>query len=223
MWQASWVGQGWRIAHSEVSASGAELLVDGRGVALRGRIDRIDVNQDSGVTAVLDYKSGATVVAPEKAHRRFDGTWVDLQLPLYRHLLQGLNIRGPVQLGYIAVPQDVSEVKEMLADWDEAALLEADEVARDIVRRIRNHEFWPPAQPGYGVPPDFAAICLEDVFDARIQGGDEEEVAAALVDVPATSVISAPASATIDDEPFSLDGAAPPVRRSRRNLRGTSP
>ena len=222
VWQAGWVRQGWRIAHSEVSASGAELLVDGRSVALRGRIDRIDVHQDTGVAAVLDYKSGATVVAPEKAHRRFDGTWVDLQLPLYRHLLQGLDIRGPVQLGYIAVPQDVSEVKAMLAEWDAATLEEADEVAREVVRRIRNHEFWPPAQPGYGVPPDFAAICLEDVFDSRIQEGDEE-IAAAIVDVPAANVVAAPASATIDDEPFSLDGAAPPVRRSRRNLRGTSP
>lgn len=170
-WQARWGAQGWRIAHSEVSTdpTRAVLMVDGRGVALRGRIDRIDIHQQTGEIAVLDYKSAGTVLDPAKSHRRRDGIWIDLQLPLYRHLLKGLDLSGPIRLGYIAVPNDVAAVGELLADWDEAALQEADEAARNVVRGIRNHEFWPPNSPGLGVPQDFAAICLEDVFDAQLE------------------------------------------------------
>ena len=125
--QADWVAQGWRIIHAEQKADPSSvLMVDGVGTQLRGTIDRIDRNEGTGDLAVLDYKSGAKVEHPEKTHHRRDRGWIDLQLPLYRHLLAGLNLSGKIHLGYVAIPNDVTAIDEMLAAWDETALAEAD-------------------------------------------------------------------------------------------------
>lgn len=237
-WQAQWAAQGWRIARSEVSAdpTRAVLLVDGQGVGLRGRIDRIDIHQDTGDVAVLDYKSGANVTHPERAHRRGDGTWIDLQLPLYRHLIKGLELKmtAKLVLGYIAVPQDLTDVREMLAEWSENELEEADEAAREVVRRIRNHEFWPPAPPNGGsMSEEFAAICLEGVFDGRLEeAGDQEAERGAggtetMPAAPAAAASSVPRDVPPgEQEPFRLDGSAnhssmrpPKLYRRRRASR----
>jgi RecB family exonuclease len=168
--QAQWAAAGWQIEHTEVSGSSdkkAALDVDGESLFLRGRIDRIDVNRDSGQQVILDYKSSDTGKAPEKVHRR-SGEWIDLQLPLYRHLAGSLGIGGPFQLGYVLLPKDVSKVDFCLADWSEEDLAAADEVARGVVRDIRAGRFWPPTDP----PPDFseeyAPICQDGVFEKRL-------------------------------------------------------
>ncbi|MCE9552226.1 MAG: PD-(D/E)XK nuclease family protein [Planctomycetes bacterium] len=230
-WQAGWAAQGWRVTHTEIDADPATalLLVDGSNVRLRGRIDRIDVNERSGEIAVLDYKSSGTVHKPGQTHRRGDGAWIDLQLPLYRHLLQGLNLHGPIRLGYIAVPNDVTAVGVLLADWDETALSEADEAARNVVRNIRQHNFWPPRDPGPNVPPDFAAICLEGVFDAQWEEAKEEcgvwnAECGMQGEQPlsTTSELHNAAPTLTDGEPFRLDESPPTPKKPRRARKGAS-
>src|SRR5690606_35854101 len=90
---------GWRIVKVEVEPPepGVPFDVDGRPVLLRGRIDRIDRNERTGEWAVFDYKTSDTGQPPEKTHRRGRGKerrWVDLQLPLYRHLLPAIEDDG---------------------------------------------------------------------------------------------------------------------------------
>jgi hypothetical protein len=167
--QAEWACAGWQIEHTEVPGRDhrtAVLDVDDKPMGLRGRIDRIDVNSASGVRAILDYKSSDAARNPEKEHQRA-GQWVDLQLPLYRHLAHSLGITGPVQLGFVLLPKDVTKVTFCLAHWSDAELAQADEIARDVVRKIRDGHFWRPTEP----PPDFfeefASICQDNVFDKR--------------------------------------------------------
>jgi len=164
--QARWAAEGWRIEHTEVPGPGQQATfdVDGELMILRGRIDRIDVNRETGQRVILDYKSSDTAKRPDQVHQR-RGEWVDLQLPLYRCLAQYLGIEGPVGLGYVLLPRDTSQIEFQLAEWTEQELAAADDVARDVVRRIRRQEFWPPTDP----PPDFseeyAPLCQDGVFD----------------------------------------------------------
>jgi RecB family exonuclease len=130
---------------------------------LRGRIDRIDLNEATGQAAVFDYKTSDTASPPEKTHRR-GGQWIDLQLPLYRHLAQALGIAGPVQLGYILLPKDTTETGDKLAEWSDGDLAAADATAADVVRMVRAEKFWPPASPPPMFFDELAAICQEGQF-----------------------------------------------------------
>ena len=177
-WQAEWADKGWRIVHSEVPPRGspdAQLDVDGKPMGLRGRIDRIDTNED-GQWIIFDYKSSSAPDTPEKKHRK-RGDWVDLQLPLYRHIAATLGVTGDVRLGYIVLPKDTGKVGALVAEWTDADLQEADEVAREVVRCIRREKFWPPADnPEFA--GDYAPICMEDVFEPpryKTQVGDAEK------------------------------------------------
>ena len=148
-WQARRAQQGWRIHEVEWAPPGGELpfVVDDQPMGLRGRIDRIDVHRD-GRWAILDYKTGdgeAKHSHPEKTHRRGDGTWKDLQLPLYAHLVQPLAdaerwTRAP-ELGYVVLPRDPLETGELMAGWDGAAIASAWDEAARVVRAVRAGEF----------------------------------------------------------------------------------
>ncbi|MAE62461.1 MAG: hypothetical protein CMJ49_14025, partial [Planctomycetaceae bacterium] len=146
-WQAERAGQGWRIEYTEwgVSNEGAAIVVDGEPFYVRGRIDRIDVHAGDGRRAVIDYKTSERGQSPGKAHRSADGTWVDLQLPLYSVLLRCAGLGEASGLGYVVLPRDVSAVSAEWADWKAADLLEAEEAAAEVVRGIREGVFWPPA------------------------------------------------------------------------------
>ena len=141
---------------------------------LRGRIDRIDVHEADGQTVVFDYKSGDAAHSPDSSHRD-QGDWVDLQLPLYRHLVKSLGITGPVRLGYILLPKNTSDTKEALAEWTETELLAADEKAFEVVRKIRKELFWPPATEPTAFSADLAAICQDDVFGAASLAAEAAE------------------------------------------------
>jgi ATP-dependent helicase/nuclease subunit B len=148
--QAEQRGKGWRIHAVEWSPEGGtvDMLVDGTPIQLKGRIDRIDRHETSGEWAIWDYKTGDKVKQPLNAHRRKDGTWRDLQLPLYCQLVvELLGDRRPEALGYIAIGSDEKHTgfwsvndwrvsKNEFDDSDEALQL-AYGVAHDIVRRIR--------------------------------------------------------------------------------------
>lgn len=173
-WQAGWVEAGWRIEHVEEEVRReheAEFDVDGTPILLRGRIDRIDVNRSTGEIMVFDYKTSDSAKTPEKTHfKPRQQEWVDLQLPLYRHLVKSLGIDSEVGLAYINLPKKLDDVKHAKAGWDASMLLSADEKAREIVRSIRENIFWPPSDDG-GLMSEFAEICLETMISEE----DDEE------------------------------------------------
>lgn len=172
-WQASSSAQGWRIAYAEQSFDGemVPFVVDEAAVFLRGRIDRIDIN-DQGDVRILDYKTGDAAAGPDKTHRTRDG-WVDLQLPLYRHMVPCLGLTARAQLGYIVLPKDGLKIDLCLAKWSDDDLHSADETARDIVRKIRKQVFWPPAKLPSSQFDDFANVCQASRFGGAPELLDE--------------------------------------------------
>ena len=166
-WQADWAKQGWQIEHVETSPKEgkAAIIVDGQPMFLRGRIDRIDLQPSSGKRMIIDYKSSDTPSTPEKAHRR-GGEWIDLQLPLYRHLAAGMGIKGPIELAYIVLPKDTSRTGIVMSEWTPEDLQSADEAAAEVVRKVRAGKFWPPSVPPPDFSEDFAPICQDGQFRA---------------------------------------------------------
>lgn len=167
--QARRVSKGWRIHYTEESVTcrfPADEAVDGETMQLKGTIDRIDVHADTGAWAIFDYKSGDAGMTPDVVHRKKD-QWVELQLPLYRHLARALDIPSDAapELGYILLPRDTRHVGFAAANWTAEELQQADDKALEVIGRIRDEEFWPPTDP----PPKFsewaAAICLDNVLD----------------------------------------------------------
>ena len=124
-------------------------MVDGRSTRIRGRIDRIDRHPEHGLR-VIDYKTGERARRPEQVHFRLvDGRriWTDLQLPLYRYLLDASQQggAGPVEVGFVSLTQDLARESLSLVAWAADVDDEALDVARDVVRQVRAGRFWPPA------------------------------------------------------------------------------
>lgn len=160
-WQARWAEEGWNIVLVEgcpvedVKADDRTCRVaydvDELPITLTGRIDRIDRNAVTGDWAILDYKTGDKGELPEKTHRKGrapNKEWIDLQLPLYRHLvsLPGPAGEAPIlpdldlarlRLGYVLLPRALDGVGDALADWTPEDLESADDVAREAIRRLR--------------------------------------------------------------------------------------
>jgi len=139
--QAERAAEGWRIHAAEWKpARPVTLDVDGRALTLAGTIDRIDRHPD-GRWAILDYKTGDRPLRPHAAHRKKDGTWVDLQLPLYRHLARELGFAGEPELGYAWIAKEEADTGFLLDPFTPAELEEALAAAREVVRRVRAGEF----------------------------------------------------------------------------------
>jgi hypothetical protein len=79
---------------------------------------------------------------PAPAHRRKNGEWRDLQLPLYTLLARELGLAGDPSLGYFKIGKDESEAGVALAPWSALDIESALEAAREVVRRIRRGEFF---------------------------------------------------------------------------------
>lgn len=175
-WQARTRAEGWETRHVEQTLGGPScaLVVDGEPMQLSGRIDRIDFHPATGMWRVLDYKTGDSVLPPEKTHRASDDTWTDLQLPLYRHLLAALQIERPVELGYLPLPKDTSGVKWSDAPWTEADLASADAAAAEVIRGVRAGRFAPRASPPPAFSEPYADICHEGSYqDVPLDSDDE--------------------------------------------------
>ncbi|MCC6580577.1 MAG: PD-(D/E)XK nuclease family protein [Phycisphaeraceae bacterium] len=162
-WQARQSREGWRIVTERAETElRARLMVDGQPFDIHGRIDRIDRHDEHGYR-ILDYKTADTKAVPEKTHRKAGDhgkEWIDLQLPLYRKLAEGIISDGPVTLGYVAIPRKIGEVGLVKADWDADELSQAMSKAEKVIRKIRAGTFWPPREPleyddGLGV------VCLD--------------------------------------------------------------
>ncbi|TVR58303.1 MAG: hypothetical protein EA422_16320 [Gemmatimonadales bacterium] len=167
-WQAERSREGWILAQVEAgppllpeserrgpTERGRLFPVDGEPFYLSGRIDRVDHHPETGAWCLLDYKTSKKARTPDQVHRKRQGRgrdaphrWVDLQLPLYRHLVEGIpeEARDQVQLGYLNLPADRDRTGVELARWDEVELEEADQEAREAIRRLRLGVFeWDPA------------------------------------------------------------------------------
>jgi len=174
-WQASWAAEGWQILRVEAvpEEPGASLVVDGEPMRLRGRIDRIDVHRTRGELFLIDYKTSDRAHDPDKIHRQGE-SWIDLQLPLYRHLVRAMGLEGRVRLGYVNLPKDTGAVGLAEAEWTPEDLDAADRTAEDVVRKVRRAEFGRPVQPPPDFFDDFAAICGDGPFAAVIAAAADE-------------------------------------------------
>jgi len=184
-WQARRRAEGWRIHAVEWQPEGGSvpLDVDDAPIQLRGRIDRIDVHEKKQAWAIWDYKTGDSLEEPLRAHRKRDGTWTDLQLPLYsymtRELLAGARHE---ELGYIAIGRDDESVGFWpVEDWrqpkdeyedSDTALRGGVDRAREIVRAIRRGELF---ELGDWQPYDeiFAAIGGVGLMESSVGDGEE--------------------------------------------------
>lgn len=171
-WQAGRSREGWQIRFSEKPFDDLDvkLVVDHQPMKLKGRVDRIDFNEQQNRWALLDYKTGDSTKKPDPEHRLRDGTWVDLQLPLYRHLAGPLDMQGPIDLGYIGLSKTKDNVGLFLAEWSSDDLAEAEEAAATVVRKIRQELFWPPSTE---------VNELWDQYAALLAGFTDDEAAAA--------------------------------------------
>jgi ATP-dependent helicase/nuclease subunit B len=181
--QARERAEGWVIERVEWKFPAAPALVFA-GLAVRGKIDRIDRHEGTGAMRVLDYKTSDQPAAPQEAHcrrPRRDGSddarpawarftigdrelvWTDLQLPLYLHALQvergESTTLGPVQCGYFNLPKAAGETVVALWDdyspeWQEAAR----RCAEGVATAVAAGEFWPPAERSAREDEDWAGL-----------------------------------------------------------------
>jgi len=160
--QAGRVRDGWRIEHIEArlgAESSSLVLPDGTTMPLIGRIDRIDRHVANGKYEVLDYKTSDAGAKPEETHRR-SRQWIDLQLPLYRFLVEELQIpHDGMQMGYFLLPRDASSVGVSLTPWTEEELQSARQVAVNVAHQVRQQVFWPPVRRPHYETPEFVGIC----------------------------------------------------------------
>ena len=175
--QARRAAEGWRVAHVEwePKSKSVPLPVDDQRIPLIGRVDRIDVHPD-GRWAILDYKSGERTKEPHTEHRMRDGTWKDLQLPLYAHLAMELGFESMPELGYARLGRDAAHIDfSMVKGWDEETIGEALEVAADVVRAVQAGSFF---DLGRGKPSEavFKALCGQGLLVNGDATAIEEEI-----------------------------------------------
>lgn len=162
--QAARRAAGWRIHAVEasvVAADGAAIdLDDGRRLALKGRVDRIDYHEASGRWAVLDYKThGHKPMA--KHYDAKNEEWLDLQLPLYLQMLPAMKIDAPpseVDVGYFNVAEKADDTGVNLAEFTPPLLASAFAKAREVARGVLDARFEVNPEAGAVLYDDFGAI-----------------------------------------------------------------
>jgi hypothetical protein len=78
-----------------------------------------------------------------------------------------LEIDGPVELGYVLLPKSTVKVGMSPAKWTDIELDDADATACDVIRKVRDQQFWPPTDPPPAYSEEFAAICMDGVFGRK--------------------------------------------------------
>ena len=149
--QAEVHGEGWRVHQVEWSPGeeGRPLeVVNGEAVRLTGRVDRIDLHPVRGCWRILDYKTGDKPTEAKAARRR-DGSWKDLQLPLYawmwREHLRETGHEGrdwPIQLAWWNLPADPAKpdlafLEPASGESEEEFVQSALDCAAEAVRAMR--------------------------------------------------------------------------------------
>ena len=166
--QAERAAEGWRIHAVEWKPRTPVVLdVDGQPLEVAAKIDRVDRHAD-GRWAILDYKTGENQKRPRDAHRRKDGQWIDLQLPLYGFAARELGLAGEPELGYAIIGKDEADTGFSIERFEPAEISEALEVARGVVRRVRAGEFHEPGRLPY-------EEIFKAIFGVSTLGGEPEE------------------------------------------------
>jgi ATP-dependent helicase/nuclease subunit B len=183
--QAASFADGWRIIDAErkISADGDAPLRIG-GLALSAQIDRIEEHPDLGLR-IVDYKTYATPKKPGQTHlgppgaNRFlpetavsvegkDRRWVDLQLPLYRHIAEHLFPGRPVRTAYFILPADPSQTGIAEFEMSEEVFASAIHCAGAIADLVCRGVFWPPQPPPGSWDDPFAPLFLNGTPEAGI-------------------------------------------------------
>ncbi|MBI5382798.1 MAG: PD-(D/E)XK nuclease family protein [Opitutae bacterium] len=164
--QARLRAEGWVIERVEWKFPATPALTLA-GLAVRGKIDRIDRHEQTGAIRLLDYKTADTPSPPAEAHcrrPRRDGSdaarpgwarfeiegrelvWTDLQLPLYLHAAAE-EFGAAAECGYFNLPKAAGETALALWDgysaaWQAAAL----RCATGVATAVAAGEFWPPTE-----------------------------------------------------------------------------
>jgi len=166
--QVEIAGAGWEIIAVEQKKSIAR-----KGFTIKGKIDRIDRQKDSGKIRIIDYKTSDKAEPPPAQHlaprregaadynrlavpgragkkgnvKAAEKKWINLQLPLYRLLYD--ESRGPdddIELAYFILAKAVSETG--LSPWDDFTKDTLDSAIRcmeGVLDDISRRVFWPPA------------------------------------------------------------------------------
>ncbi len=174
--QAERSRQGWTIHSVEKSSYELNVEIGNAPFKVHGRIDRIDYHPERKEVAIFDYKTSDGGGKPDEYHRS-KGEWIDLQLPLYRLMVQehlrsaGLEI-DQLSVGYIRLPRDASKVGFVLAQWTTSELDEAWTTAKMVMHGVKEKVFWPPTERPPAFSEEFARICQDTVFDRWETGAD---------------------------------------------------
>lgn len=151
--QAAMRADGWRTELVEWKFS--DVTPPGWPLALRGRIDRVDVRD--GAILLIDYKTGglkknsnpARAAHLKRAHPpgRFDvkpdyailggDVWCDLQLPLYAmavSLARPIEVPEEIRLAYFLLADDVAETG--LYEWADADMESAGRCALGVAEEV---------------------------------------------------------------------------------------
>ena len=171
--QARERSEGWVIVAVE-----RPFELDCGGLTVRGRIDRIERHEKTGMVRVLDYKTSDTAVEPRDVHWRApyadesspdwarltvegrERIWADLQLPLYRQAL-AVEFGPAVRAGYFNLPKATGETG--LALWDDFTpelQAAAWRCAEGVCRSIKAGIFWPPNEHVKEEWDDYAAMFM---------------------------------------------------------------
>ncbi len=137
--QAERANAGWRI-HAVEWEIDCELDVPGESSQrVKGRIDRIDRHDEFG-WLLLDFKTSDSGKKPDPAHRRSDGTWLDLQLPLYRWAAAqsaGAPSVDEIRSGYFVVGGRLDGIGIQLSEKIDPLQDEAIDTAAEVVHSVR--------------------------------------------------------------------------------------
>lgn len=178
--QAAKAQEGWQIISVEENNK-HPMIVDGQEFRISGTIDRVDIHQETGQVAIWDYKTSDVGDSPRAVHLDRNG-WKDVQLPLYRHLakeikqLSGYDLTE-VQLGFVLLPRKIEDVRFEALECSTQELVQADDQVKDIIRRIRGNQYWPPNPKPPKYSEAFAGICQDNVFEVYNDADASEEVA----------------------------------------------
>lgn len=163
--------KGWQIVSTEDRIGGSNWPWQIGGMAIHGRVDRIERHPENGLR-VLDFKTssfdGTKKDAIQKAHlsgiprgqtpeslpawmlaEAKEGNlsrWIDLQVPLYCLALGQRFPNTPITAGYGLIGKAVEAVGiDLWTDLDSSLLTSAQICAEGVVQSIRDGIFWPPA------------------------------------------------------------------------------
>jgi ATP-dependent helicase/nuclease subunit B len=177
--QAQTRAEGWVIERVEW-----KFVLDVAGLAVSGKIDRIDRHERTRAIRVLDYKTSDQPAQPREAHLRAarreetapefarwagegrEQVWCDLQLPIYLRAL-AVEFPGEILGGYFNLPKAATETG--IAPWDGYAPELAESAwncAAGVAAAIRAGVFWPPNEKVRAEYDKFATLFHHGVAES---------------------------------------------------------